>query len=166
MWWKKRMKKKSVDNEQLQKRSINDPNEVNDTVEIPVYAPNLGLSPKEYQISPQLYSLEMNIQSICEEFLNKAKPDEFNSSYMDAIIERTCVECIKYIEVQRKDHERLIRGVLKHMHDGDYTYAKNKLVQFVKDKECMERELRKLQRIYWKGTSMSEEEEMNYGYSE
>ena len=124
---KKSMKKKSVDSRPTEKRSINSPNEINTSVEIPMYAPNMGLMPKEYQISPQLNDLEKRFKEMCESFLTKSNPDEFNSSYMDAVIERICVDAIRFVKVQRCDHEQLIMKALDAMHNGDYSDAKNKL---------------------------------------
>lgn len=126
-------------------------------IPIPMYAPNVGLMPKEYQISPELNDLEANFKKLCEDFLKKANPDEFNSSYMDAVIERICVDAISFIKVQRCDHERLIRKVLDIMHRGDYIDARNKYQYFMEDKEENAKELRKYRRIYWAGTSLEEE---------
>lgn len=154
--WKK---KKSGADGFTEKRSIHDPNEVNTSVEIPMYAPNIGLMPKEYQISPQLNNLEINFKELCMDFLKKANPDEFNSSYMDAVIERICVDAISFLKVQRCDHERLIRKVLDVMHQGDYVDARNKLQYFMEDKEENAKELRKYRRIYWAGTSLEEEDQ-------
>lgn len=111
----KNMKKKSVDSRPTEKRSINSPNEINTSVEIPMYAPNMGLMPKEYQISPQLNDLEKRFKELCESFLSKSKPDEFNSSYMDAVIERICIDAIRFVKVQRCDHEQLIMKALDAM---------------------------------------------------
>lgn len=154
---KKKMKQKSVDSRPTEKRSINNPNEINDSVEIPMIAPNMGLRPKEYQISPQLNELERKFQSLCEEFLSKSNPDEFNSSYMDAVIERICIDAIKFIEVQRGDHEQLILKVLETMHYGDYIEAKKELQYFLEDRETNARKLEKYRRILWHGTSLAEE---------
>lgn len=154
---KKKMKQNSVDSRPTEKRSINNPNEINDSVEIPMIAPNMGLRPKEYQISPQLNELERKFQSLCEEFLSKSNPDEFNSSYMDAVIERICIDAIKFIEVQRGDHEQLILKVLESMHFGDYIEAKKELQYFLEDRETNAREPEKYRRILWHGTSLAEE---------
>lgn len=59
-----------------------------------MYAPNMGLAPKDYQLSPKLTELEETFEGICKAFLKEANPDMFNSSYMDAIIERTIAEGI------------------------------------------------------------------------
>lgn len=154
---KKSMKKKSVDSRPTEKRSINSPNEINTSVEIPMYAPNMGLMPKEYQISPQLNDLEKRFKEMCESFLTKSNPDEFNSSYMDAVIERICVDAIRFVKVQRCDHEQLIMKALDAMHNGDYSDAKNKLQYFLEDREANARELEKYRRIYCAGTSLAEE---------
>lgn len=154
---KKNMKKRSADSMPAGKRSISNPNEISTSVEIPMYAPNMGLMPKEYQVSPQLHNLEVRFKELCEDFLSRSNPDEFNSSYMDAVIERMCVDAIRFIKVQRCDHEQLIMKTLNAMHIGDYSDAMNKLEYFLRDREENARELEKYRRIYWSGTSLEEE---------
>ncbi|MDE6026286.1 MAG: hypothetical protein K2G45_12650 [Lachnospiraceae bacterium] len=150
---KKKMKN-SVDSRATEKRGINN---INTLVEIPMYAPNMGLTPKEYQISPQLNDLEKRFKEECVEFLSKASPDEFNSSYMDAVIERICIDAIRFIKVQRCDHKQLITKMLAVMHVGDYCKAVKKLQVYLNDRDKNERELKKWRRILWSGTSLEEE---------
>ncbi len=161
----KRLKKHFVDNRSAEKRSINNPNEINTSVKIPMYAPNMGLTPKEYQISQQLNDLEERFRDLCMEFLSKSNPDEFNSSYIDAVIERICIDAIRFVKVQRCDHIRLIMKSLNAMHNGDYSDAKNKLQFFLSDREANEMELAKYRRIYCAGTSFAEEGGVDYGNS-
>lgn len=141
-----------------EKKSINDPNQINTTVEIPTYAPNQGLSPKEYQVSVQFAQLETTFKALCMEFLSKSNPDEFNSTYMDATIERVCIEAIKFIKVQRCDHVYSIRKLLNDTHSGDYVKCKRRLEDLKRDKEKNGMELRKYKAIYYKGTCLEEEE--------
>lgn len=144
------------------KKSINEPNELNTSaVEIPMYAPNMGLAPKDYQLSPKLTELEETFEGICKAFLKAANPDMFNSSYMDAIIERTIVEALKFIRVQRCDHERLITENLMAMHKGDYCVVMSKRELCIADREENEKALMKYRLILWSGTRLSEEEENN-----
>ncbi len=150
-------RKNFIDHRPTEKRSINSPNEINTSVEIPMYAPNMCLMPKEYQISPQLNDLEKRFHELCIDFLSKSNSDEFNSNYVDAVIERICVDAIKFVKVQRCDHEQLIMKALDVMHNGDYNAAKNQLQYFLEDRKQTETELSKYRRIYWSGTSFSEE---------
>ena len=140
-------------------KSIHDPNLLNTTVEIPMYAPNMGLSPKEYQMSEQLVQLETSFKEKCMEFLNESGADEFNYSYMDAIIDKVCEEAIKFLKVQRSDHVYSVRKLLNDMHKGDYIKCKSKLEDFKRDKETNRMKLRKYKAIYYHGTSLAEEKE-------
>ena len=89
----RKRKTKETNRPIFSKKSINEPNELNTSaVEIPMYAPNMGLAPKDYQLSPKLTELEETFEGKCKAFLKEANPDMFNSSYMDAIIERTIAE--------------------------------------------------------------------------
>lgn len=151
------MMKKHRKIKKIQQKSINDPNQINTTVEIPVYAPNQGLFPKEYQISAQLAQLEAIFKMHCVEFLSNSNPDEYNSSYMDAVIERICVDAIKFIKVQRCDHVYTIRKFLNDMHKGDYVKCKRKLEDYKRDKEANSIKLKKYKEIYYHGTSLAEE---------
>lgn len=153
---KKNKKKKSVDSTLTERRNINNQNEINSEVKIPVYYSNMGLRPKEYQISSQLSDLEERFKELCERFLSKANPDEFNSSYMDAVIDRICIESINFINVQRCDHEQLIVKSLNNMYNGDYCDAKIKLQIFLNDRDENARELEKYRRLKWAGTSLAE----------
>lgn len=152
-------RKKSYFDKMIGKKSINDPNEINTSVEIPMYAPNQGLTPKEYQLSARLNELEFTFQDRCISFLRKSNPDAFNSSYMDSIIERVCIDAIEFIKVQRSDHIQTITKPLNDMHKGDYMKCKSKLEDFKRDKVRNAKELAKYQKIYYNGTSLAEEEE-------
>lgn len=55
----RKRKTKETNRPIFSKKSINEPNELNTSaVEIPMYAPNMGLAPKDYQLSPKLTELE------------------------------------------------------------------------------------------------------------
>ena len=137
-------------------RSINTPNEVNTQVEISSYAPNIRIEPKDYQKSEILNNLATNFDGICLNFLSKANPDEFNSSYMDAVIDRSCIEAIEFMKLQRSNHEKLIKTIIHMMHQGDYDDATHKLEDLLKDKEENERLKAKYRMICFKGTSLEE----------
>ncbi len=158
MKFMKTMKKRFAD-KRAKKKSINNQNEINTSVEIPMYAPNQGLAPKEYRLSGQLNSLEVTFRDKCMDFINKSNPDMYNSSYMDAIIERVCIEAIKFVKIQRNDHIQTIMKPLNDMHNGDYIKCKRKLEDFKHDKEKNIKELNKYKRIYYIGTSLEEEKE-------
>ena len=108
-------------------------------------------------ISVQLAELEATFKTQCMEFLCKSNPDEYNSSYMDAVIERICVDAIKFVKVQRCDHVYTIMKLLKSMHNGDYIKCKRKLEDFKRDKEINLEKLNKYRTIYYHGTSLAEE---------
>ena len=154
--FKKQPKPKTDTATSKENRSINTPNEVNTQVEIPIQAPNIGIEPKDYQKSEILNDLASNFDGICFEFLSKANPDEFNSSYMDAVIDRSCIETIEFMRLQRSNHEKLIKTVIHMMHQGDYDDAKFKLEDLLKDKEENERLKAKYRRICFEGTSLEE----------
>lgn len=157
--WKFKKKKNNSDNS-AETRSINNPNQINDSVVVPLYIPNLGLQPKEYQISAMLSALEKDFKEFCYDFLTKSNPDEFNSTYVDAVIDRMREDSIKHIDVQRVDHVRLIESTLKSLHDADYKKAKEKLETLKEERDFIKKEIKKLRHICWSGTSLEFEEEV------
>ena len=163
MLWKRH--KKSCDemstSNEMESKSIANPNEVTATVEIPTYAPHQGIVPREYQISPEMAELEASFGNLCLESLEKLNSDVWNSTYMDATIERICVEAITYLRVQRTDHILSITKLLDDMHRGDRIKAEAKLVNHKEEKESVEAKLRKYRRVYHYGTCFAEEGEGN-----
>ena len=163
MLWKRH--KKSCDemstSNEMESKSIANPNEVTATVEIPTYAPHQGIVPREYQISPKMAELEASFWNLCLESLEKLNSDVWNSTYMDATIERICVEAITYLRVQRTDHILSITKLLDDMHRGDRIKAEAKLVNHKQEKESVEAKLRKYRRVYHYGTCFAEEGEGN-----
>lgn len=62
------MRKNRKDNKA---RSLNSPNQMKNMVEIPMYGPNQGLKPIEYEILKKLLELEDEFRDRCMEFLKK-----------------------------------------------------------------------------------------------
>lgn len=137
---------------------IKAPDEINDSLEIHGYTPNQELTVKDYQISSQLNDLELNFEKYCMAFLKKAKPDEFNSSYMDAVIECITADAVKLLRVQRADHVQTIMKPLNNVHTGDLIKCKSKLECFRRLKEENAKELALYRKIYRRGTSLEDEE--------
>lgn len=156
--------KNQYENMLSETKSISSPNRINTVVEIPAYAPNQGLVPKEYQISGQLVQLEKTFKNRCMEFLNQGRNsvDEYNSTYMDAVIERICIDAVKQIRVQRCDHVYSIKKLLNDMHNGDYVKCVSKLKDFKRDKETNRNKFNKYAAIYYRGTSLAEEGGKDY----
>ncbi len=152
------MKKNVTKSEETKNHSkdISGQNELGSEVGITMYAPNLSVVPRAYRISDRLAELEKDFRKTCEEFFEKGKPDEYNSSYIDAVIEKICADAVELIRVQRMDHEQLIIKMLDEMHMGDYAYAKNRLELYLSDREENKKELEKYRRILWAGTSLEE----------
>ena len=150
------MKKRFLQNKKNSRKNINDPNEINTSVQIPCYGPNQRLSPREYMLSPDFVNLENTFEERCRYFLSKANPDEFNGSYMDAVIECMGAEAAKYIAVQRADHINVIKRALHDMHIGDKIKCEAKLLQYRNSIEWVQNELIRLKKIYQRGTSYEE----------
>ncbi len=127
--------------------------------ELPTYAPNQGLTAVDYQVSDEFLEFETRFEEKCKKFLKKSKPDLFNESYMDAVIERKCIEEMKYIKRQRCDHKRTIMMLLDELYRADAIKCKRKLEGYRADKKQNKKELEKYRAIYYKGTSLERNEE-------
>lgn len=152
---KRKTRKKRIVKRPDDRRNII-PDDIDSSEDILIYAPNTGLAPRDYKIPQELEDIETRFEEICSSFISKANPDQFNSAYMDALIDRIRDEAIKNIRLQRTGHERVILKNLYFIHNGDYAAAKSKLKLYLKDKENNEKELAKYRRIHWSGTSFEE----------
>jgi len=136
--------------------NINKANKVKTRVEIPTYAPNQSLTTSEYMQSPMFTDFERNIYKECYKFIEKAKPDGNNGSYMDARLNKLCEEAVKFIKVQRNDHIHTISKPLNDLHTGDLTKLKKKLLSFEKAREEVEHDYSLYKKIYHAGTSLAD----------
>ncbi len=125
------------------------------SVEIPLYAPNMSITPKSYQVSEKLCGLEADLEGICQMFIQKASPDKFNSDYLDALIDRVCKDAIDYIDEQRSGHIRILKDI-ELMHKGDLVIAEERLEYILELIASKEAELAKLTRIYEKGSGFED----------
>ncbi|MBR6326058.1 MAG: hypothetical protein IKR61_04565 [Lachnospiraceae bacterium] len=141
-----------------EKQPLNDPSEVNTTVEIPVYAPHQGLIPKEYMLSARLVDLEANFRDYCFAFFESGCVDAYNGSFADTLIDSICDEDIRLMHVQRADHMRTIETLLDKMHRGDYIKLIGKRESFRREKEENLRKLNDYRHILFAGTSLADEE--------
>lgn len=153
----KNKKKNSVVSKLFKKRNTNKQNDMDILLSDAMYAPNMGISPKKY-IAEKVYDLEQNdFKALCMDFLKNAKPDEYNASYMDAVIENSGFCDIKDVYVQRCDHIKVIKTAEELIRNGDLCHAKDQLQYFLEDRDEIDRKLVKYRRIYWAGTSLAEE---------
>ena len=134
------------------KKNINNQSDVNTEIKIPYYAPNAGITPKEYYISPMLLSLEEEFEARCKKFIKEASPDRDNGSYMDCVIQMFENEAIDRIKVQREDHIRVISNPINNMHKGDKIRCTRKLNDYREELRNKLEELELLRKIYYRGT--------------
>lgn len=95
----------------------------NEVVDIPTYAPNQNLRVRDYMLYEALSKLEENFPKFCMDFLKSAKPDAYNATYMDAVVNRIICEAIEAIRIQRADHKRGIYN-LHNLHNADIRKTK------------------------------------------
>lgn len=132
---------------------------VEEFVKVPIYAPNLGLRPEQYQKISELTEFEESFDKRCAEFLKTANPDQCNGTYMDAEIDHICDKAIASLSYQYVNHLNLINTLLKRVWRGDRIKGEAKLAWTLNERHEVERELIKLQAIYWKDTSLEEVKE-------
>ncbi len=151
------MKMKNNTKEKMSEVKAMPENDMRDdnSVEIPMYAPNMSITAGRYKISEKLTGLEANFEEICLQFLSKASPDKFNSDYFDSMIDRVCSDALAYIDGQRISHERTLRDI-EIMHIGDLKVAEKRLEQIRILTENKKKELEKNRRIYEIGSGSIE----------
>lgn len=140
-------------------RNINRHDEINTSVEIPTYAPNQTLVPKEYMMANKLSELESTIEKKCLEYFEKVGPkglDPYNSSYMDSVIENAVMEALAQIDIQRADHIHSIIKSLDDLHQGDKIVCLNNLQHYKDELEEVEMNLERCNKVFYRGTSFEE----------
>lgn len=126
-------------------------------VEVQSYAPNISLTPRDYELSTHLLDLEMNFRSIVQTFFKNTNVDEFNASYIDGVISSTEREALADLCHQKADHVGKINHLIEKIWRGDKIKAESKLAQNKWELQECERALKQLERIYYHGTSMEGE---------
>lgn len=144
-----------------EEKNISKGTELQENVAIPVYAPNTSLRPRDYLLARTMSKLEENFEETCKDFLKNTQPDKYNGSYMDAIIQKAGEEAIISLTLQRAEHISILNDLLDKLWLGDKIKGQAKLDQAMNERKEVEKEIQKLQRIYWKGTSFLEEQEVS-----
>lgn len=123
---------------------------------IRTYAPHTALTPVDYKLSPIMADLEADFPKLVAQFLKEGKPDRYNGSFMDAVIQRTTEEALHHLALQRADHVGSIVDMISKIWSGDKIKAKAKLEQTEEALIQTDREIARLERICYKGTSFEE----------
>lgn len=124
-------------------------------VPVPVVGPHDGLTATDYKLAVQLAEFESDFERKCKQWLANAKPDPYNRGYMDLMIDELKNDALKSLNAQEADHQKVIcdlNGVWK----ADLVKARASLEQTRKLREDTDRELDKLERIYFRGTAYEE----------
>ncbi len=147
-------------NKREKAKGFNDSSKFENSVPIPTYVPNQSLQPKEYLLSPSFVNFEGDFEKRCIKFLNKAKVDQFNGSYMDAMIQKMVKEALAHLSVQRGEHIDLITNLLRRMHVGSKIKCQSKLEQALREQKELDCEMKKIKKIYYHKTSFGEEKQV------
>lgn len=121
-------------------------------VEIPVYGPHDTLCAQDYRLPYLLASFEQGFEQRCRTWLKNAAPDRYNRGYMDLVIDQLEEEALVMLELQSVDHESVIHELTK-IWGGDKIKAEAKLAETQAESERVDYEIRRLERIYHKGTA-------------
>lgn len=143
----------SLFNRKKDDRRINRDNEV----PIPVYGPHDIITAADYKLAPFLSDFEKSFENICKSWLVKASPDMYNRSYMDLRIEKLMEEALKSLDTQEVDHRGAIYELTK-VTSADIIKAQFKLDETETMKSEVDKELAKLEKIYYKGTAYETEQ--------
>lgn len=144
MFFKKLFKRKNT-------KAFNNPEEV--LVNISNYAPDIHLRPADYYKCVEYSTFMENFEKDCKESLKSiSNLDEYNSTYMDQVIEKMCDLAISDLKIQREYHIDTIHKLVN-KNGANYVYLKSKLEDTIKQKEKNDERLEVYKRIYYKDTS-------------
>lgn len=132
-------------------RRINDDR----SIQLPVYGPHDDLLPKMYCVSTYLADFEAGFEHTCKNFLRSTDLDMFNLGYIDAMIDERIDEALKSLDIQEVHHNDVIDDLTR-VRMADIGKGRAKLAELEKETVEVDAELRKLEYIYNKGTSMEE----------
>ncbi|MGI6095688.1 MAG: hypothetical protein ACOYBL_09680 [Lachnospiraceae bacterium] len=127
-------------------------NQDNLSVEIPVYGPHDTLCAQDYKLPYMLSTFEQNFEQRCKTWLQNAKPDMYNRGYMDLLIDQLEREAVIMLDIQEVDHQSAIFELAK-IWTGDQIKAKTKLENTEAERMAVEKEIRQLEGIYYRGTA-------------
>ena len=125
------------------------------TIDIPVYTPQDLLCPDDYRISVISSEFEENFKALCNEWISKAKPDQFNAQYMDSLIGKVEAEAIQSVEMQSVDHQTALEKIWQ-IHRANKLKAEFRLEKIIKERSENRTEEERLTRIYYKGTAFED----------
>lgn len=152
------LKHKKNTNKKLRKWfKIKKEEELEESVNLPVYAPNDTLVPKDYQVPVSLLYFEKDFQNNCKEWLKHAKPDMYNRGYMKMLIDKARAEAL--VEIDDEEvvlHKRVIYELAK-IWKGDEVKANGKLAETKAARKEVEEELKRIERIYYQHTAFAPE---------
>lgn len=131
---------------------------VQNTVEIPSYAPNQGLAPTDYEICEDFLFFEKGFEEFCWKILDTGCCDRYTDSYVDDVIDMQAEVAVASILSQRAEHVAKIEKALNALHKGDAIKIESKLESYKKEKVINDKNLEKFKRVYYAGTSLEREE--------
>lgn len=127
-------------------------------VEIRSYAPHGDLTPRTYELPPHLTRLEENFRAIVRKFLQNTRADEFNASYLDGVIAAAEQEALADLARQRANHRGAAIQLVERLWQGDRIKAEARLAQNREELEECRLELERLERVFYRGTSLARAE--------
>lgn len=130
----------------------------NPGVEVWSYAPHGELTPRHYELSPHLTRLEREFHAIARKFLQHTRADEFNASYLDGVIAAAEQEALADLARQRVDHVGAVTHLVEKLWRGDRIKAETRLAQNRTELEECQQELKRLERVFYRGTSLARAE--------
>lgn len=145
-------------NKKEENRRIHD----DDIVDIPVYGPHDSILPVPYEASSFFARFEASFEGLCRDFLNKTELDKYSKGYMDSLIDQMVEETLDLLAVQEIGHRSVIDQLMR-TRSSDINDAEIRLGQIAPEKEAVRTEIRKLEEIYYSGTSLEVASGLNGG---
>lgn len=116
--------------------------------------PLLDMRPLPF-VSPEVFSMfDKGFESRVQSFIRKARPDEYNVSFMDAEILYTLRQALKRLEEQRLHHRDLIQNSIDRQLKGEKTRMEYTLQNLKEERQEQSRKLSVYQKALHAGTSL------------
>ena len=125
-------------------------------VDIEPYAPHQNLEPVPYRDPKAMEDLKLSFADHVSEFLNRTDPDQFNSTYVDNIVDCAKNQSMRELDSQRAEHVRTIERSITSIWKGDRHYYETLIQKYDEELPKRENELRNWKKLRSKGTAFEE----------
>ena len=128
--------------------------ELTRSVSMPTPCPHQNLEPEDYYMSPLFVNYTKSLKKTCKRRLKTGSYDQFCFDYMDEEINRVGQSAKYFLLEQQAKHQAMIHTLVFQFDKADQNIAQCRLEQLKKEKEEIQKELDKYNRILYRKTTL------------